>query len=53
MQANSTMTRVSERCTGPSLSSAVIGFEVPEGHAAETFRGRIDDALRHLIPASP
>ena len=25
--------------------------EVPEGHAAETFRGRIDDALKQLIPA--
>ena len=28
----------------------VTYVEVPEGHAAETFRGRIDDALRHLIP---
>jgi enterochelin esterase-like enzyme len=27
--------------------------EVPEGHAAETFRGRIDDALAHLLPAAP
>jgi hypothetical protein len=26
--------------------------EVPEGHAAETFRGRIDDALKHLLPAA-
>lgn len=25
--------------------------EVPEGHAAETFRGRIDDALKQLVPA--
>lgn len=24
--------------------------EVPEGHAAETFRGRIDDALKQLVP---
>jgi enterochelin esterase-like enzyme len=30
----------------------VTYVEVPEGHAAETFRGRIDDALRHLVPAS-
>ena len=30
----------------------VTYVEVPEGHAAETFRGRIDDALHHLIPAS-
>ena len=30
----------------------VTYVEVPEGHAAETFRGRIDDALRHLIPPS-
>ena len=27
--------------------------EVPEGHAAETFRARIDDALRVLIPGAP
>ena len=26
--------------------------EVPEGHAAETFRGRIDDALKQLLPVS-
>jgi enterochelin esterase-like enzyme len=26
--------------------------EVPEGHAAETFRGRIDDALKELVPAA-
>ena len=26
--------------------------EVPEGHAAETFRGRIDDALKRCIPAA-
>jgi enterochelin esterase family protein len=26
-------------------------IEVPEGHAAETFRGRIDDALKQLVPA--
>lgn len=25
-------------------------IEVPEGHAAETFRGRIDDALKQLVP---
>ena len=31
----------------------VTYVEVPEGHAAETFRGRIDDALRHLLPAAP
>jgi enterochelin esterase-like enzyme len=30
----------------------VTYVEVPEGHAAETFRGRIDDALRHLVPVS-
>jgi enterochelin esterase-like enzyme len=30
----------------------VTYVEVPEGHAAETFRGRIDDALRHLVPIS-
>jgi enterochelin esterase-like enzyme len=28
----------------------VTYVEVPEGHAAETFRGRIDDALKHLLP---
>ena len=28
----------------------VTYVEVPEGHAAETFRGRIDDALRVLVP---
>ena len=28
----------------------VTYVEVPEGHAAETFRGRIDDALKHLMP---
>ena len=27
--------------------------EVPEGHAAETFRAHIDDALRALVPARP
>ncbi|MGD9902916.1 MAG: alpha/beta hydrolase [Vicinamibacterales bacterium] len=26
--------------------------EVPEGHAAETFRGRIDDALKQLVPVA-
>ena len=31
----------------------VTYVEVPEGHAAETFRGRIDDALKHLIPPAP
>lgn len=31
----------------------VTYVEVPEGHAAETFRGRIDDALHHLIPVEP
>jgi enterochelin esterase-like enzyme len=30
----------------------VTYVEVPEGHAAETFRGRIDDALKHLLPVS-
>jgi enterochelin esterase-like enzyme len=30
----------------------VTYVEVPEGHAAETFRGRIDDALRTLLPAA-
>ena len=33
-------------------SADVTYVEVPEGHAAETFRGRIDDALRVLVPAS-
>ena len=32
-------------------SADVHYVEVPEGHAAETFRGRIDDALKQLIPA--
>lgn len=27
--------------------------EVPEGHAAETFRAHIDDALKVLLPAAP
>lgn len=27
--------------------------EVPEGHAAETFRAHIDDALKVLVPAAP
>lgn len=27
--------------------------EVPEGHAAETFRAHIDDALKVLLPATP
>ncbi len=27
--------------------------EVPEGHAAETFRGHIDTALKALVPAAP
>ena len=27
--------------------------EVPKGHAAETFRGRIDDTLGHLDRAVP
>ena len=31
----------------------VTYVEMPEGHAAETFRGRIDDALHHLIPVEP
>ena len=31
-------------------SADVTYVEVPEGHAAETFRGRIDDALKQLIP---
>ena len=31
----------------------VTYVEVAEGHAAETFRGRIDDALKHLIPPVP
>ncbi len=33
-------------------SADVHYVEVPEGHAAETFRGRIDDALKQLIPAA-
>jgi len=33
------------------VDAAVTYVEVPEGHAAETFRGRIDDALRVLVPA--
>lgn len=31
----------------------VVYQEVPEGHAAETFRGHIGDALKVLVPASP
>ena len=31
----------------------VVYEEVPEGHAAETFRGHIDDALKVLVPAPP
>ena len=31
----------------------VIYEEVPEGHAAETFRGHIGDALKVLVPAPP
>lgn len=34
-------------------SADVKYLEVPEGHAAETFRARIDDALRVLVPAEP
>jgi hypothetical protein len=30
----------------------VTYVEVPEGHAAETFRGRIDDALKSLVPTT-
>lgn len=31
----------------------VVYEEVPEGHAAETFRGHIGDALKVLVPAPP
>jgi enterochelin esterase-like enzyme len=31
----------------------VVYQEVPEGHAAETFRGHIGDALKVLVPAPP
>jgi enterochelin esterase-like enzyme len=34
-------------------SADVIYEEVPEGHAAETFRAHIDDALKALVPAAP
>jgi enterochelin esterase-like enzyme len=34
-------------------SADVTYEEVPEGHAAETFRAHIDDALKVLVPQSP
>ncbi len=34
-------------------SADVTYAEVPEGHAAETFRGHIDDALKALLPQAP
>lgn len=34
-------------------SADVTYEEVPEGHAAETFRTHIDNALRALLPATP